>query len=137
MNINNICIIDKGTRPKKLPINVKGTNTANKLNRIDEAYTIFEALLCINGTFEVLMMCKPIKFDTTPYENHIVWNVAASSVLSPNINHSEANISKSKNELNGPIINMKRFKLLRFQVRGLDVYSLSTLSNGKVICPTS
>ena len=65
------------------------------LNPIDVAYTAFEALLCINGVFDVLITCSPTKFDTTPYENHIDWNNAASGSLSSNTNHKIANIIKS------------------------------------------
>ena len=64
------------------------------LNPIDVAYTAFEALLCINGVFDVLITCSPTKFDTTPYENHIDWNNAASGSLSSNTNHKIANINQ-------------------------------------------
>ena len=54
------------TNPMNLPIMVNGTIIATILNNIDDAYTIFDALLCTNGVFAVLITCKPTKFDTTP-----------------------------------------------------------------------
>ena len=75
-----------------MPKIVKGTIRAIILKSMEVTYTGFAALLFINGVFAVLIMCNPIKFDTTPYENQMVWNNAASGNLKLNPNHKLANI---------------------------------------------
>ena len=117
-----------GTSPIYFPIKVNGIKIATILKPIDVAYTAFELWLSINGVFAVLIMCRPTRFDTTPYENHIDWNRAASGSLKPKPNHNIENTIKSNTELAGPIHNINRFKLFIFHTRGLSKYSLSTLS---------
>ena len=117
-----------GTSPIYFPIKLNGIIIATMLNPIDVAYTAFELLLSINGVFAVLITCNPTRFDTTPYENHIDWNSAASGVLNPNPNHNIANTIKSNTELAGPIHSINLFMLFIFHLRGFDKYSLSTLS---------
>ena len=85
------------------PINVNGINIATMLNPIEVVYTALDALLWMNGVFPVLITCNPTRFDTTPYENQIDWNNAASGSLNPNTNHNIANIIKSNIELVGPM----------------------------------
>ena len=82
------------TSPIICPNGVNGNIIAIMLNSIDEKYTILCALLCTNGILAVLITCIPTRFDTTPYENHIVWNTAAS--LIPNMNQTLANTIISK-----------------------------------------
>ena len=55
-----------GTKPMILPIKVNGTIIAIKLRAMEEKYTILDALLCTKGNFAVLIICIPIKLDTTP-----------------------------------------------------------------------
>lgn len=55
-----------GTNPKNFPIKVNGTKMATMQMMMVKAYTVLEALLSINGILAVLMMCKPIKFETIP-----------------------------------------------------------------------
>lgn len=117
-----------GTKPIYFPIKLNGIMIAIMLSPIDVAYTAFELLLSMNGVFAVLIMCRPTRFDTTPYENHIDWNSAASGSLKPKPNHNIENTIKSNTELAGPIHNINRFKLFIFHTRGLSKYSLSTLS---------
>ena len=106
------------------------------LSMIDVAYTALDAWLW-NGVFDVLIMCNPTKFDTTPYENHIDWNNAAFGILSPNPNHKIANIIKSNIELVGPMYSINLFMLFISHTRGFSKYSLSTLSYGIESCPIS
>ena len=72
MNINAIKNGVRKASPRNFPINVKGTIIATAQITIINKYTVFDAWLSINGIFAVLIMCKPIRFDTIPYENHIV-----------------------------------------------------------------
>lgn len=72
MNINTIKNGVNGTSPRNFPINVKGTIIATMQIIVVNIYTVFDAWLSINGIFAVLIMCRPIRFDTIPYENHIV-----------------------------------------------------------------
>ena len=117
---------DIGTKPIISPKKEKGTAIATILSRIEEKYTILDALLCTKGNFAVLIICIPIKLDTTPYENQIVWNTAAS--LIPNINQIEEKTIISKRELRGPIKSIKCFKLFKLHIWGFSKYSSSTLS---------
>ena len=55
----------------KLPKGVNGTTIPININKIEEKYTILLALLCIKGTFAVLIICIPIKFETILYENQM------------------------------------------------------------------
>jgi len=53
-----------GTSPIALPKVVNGTTIPTNINKIDDAYTYLWALLWINGTLAVLIICIPIKFET-------------------------------------------------------------------------
>ena len=99
-NINAIYFKGIATKPIAEPNAVNGTNIASI---IDDKYTGLEAWLCTNGIFAVLIICIPNRFDTIPYENHIVWNNAESAGPNLNTNHNIANTIKSKAELSGPI----------------------------------
>ena len=76
-NIGTPNIIEKyfGARavnPIALPINVNGTIIAIILSAIDDIYTAFDAWLCLNGIFAVLIICIPTKFETILYVNQVV-----------------------------------------------------------------
>ena len=47
-------------------IDTKLKNIEIMLNKIEEKYTAFEAWLCLNGIFAVLITCIPTKLETTP-----------------------------------------------------------------------
>ena len=122
-NIGTPIITDKnfiGTpdSPINAPKGVDGTISAITLKSIDEKYTNFDALLSINGFFAVLIICIPTRFDITPYENHILWNIQASRT--PYTNHNNANTIKSKHELSGPINSIKFFNPFIFHFLGLS-----------------
>lgn len=102
-NISAIYFIGIATKPIAVPSGVNGTNIANKETIIDDIYTGLEAWLCTNGIFAVLIICIPNRFDTIPYENHIVWNNAESAGPNLKTNHNMANTIKSNAELSGPI----------------------------------
>lgn len=127
IGINTIGI---GTRPIKFPSQVKGIITPITANKIDEKYTNLCALLSINGSLAVLIICIPSKLDTILYENHMVWKVGASCNLKTN--NSMAKTIISKIELIGPINNINFFKLFILNLLGFFKYSSSTLSKGKV-----
>ena len=136
-NISAIYFIGIATKPIAEPSVVNGTRIASKETIIDDIYTGLDAWLCKNGIFDVLIMCIPNRFDTIPYENHIVWNNAASAGPNLNTNHNIANTIKSNAELSGPIkiINCLIARMLHFL--GFFKESTSTLSNGKVNWPIS
>ena len=134
-NIINICCPAIGTSPIAFPKGVNGTKIPNIINKLDDIYTALFALLSINGVFAVLIICIPIKLETILYVNHIVWKWETS--LTINTNHNDINTIKSKSELTGPINSINLFKLFISNFFGFSKSSLSTLSNGIVICPKS
>ena len=61
--MNTINPKDKGTSPIKFPSAVNGSNIPASISVIDEIYTALCALLWKNGSFAVLIMCIPIRFE--------------------------------------------------------------------------
>ena len=53
-----------GTSPIIAPKAVNGTTKPIIIKAIDDIYTALCALLCINGIFDVLIICIPTKFET-------------------------------------------------------------------------
>lgn len=81
-----------------------------------------------NGIFAVLIICIPNRFDTIPYENHIVWNNAESAGPNLKTNHNMANTIKSNAELSGPIKIINCLIALMLHFLGFFKESISTLS---------
>lgn len=62
--IRAIYLKARGINPIIAPRKVKGTIMPANINIIEEKYTGLLALLCINGNFAVLIICRPTKLET-------------------------------------------------------------------------